>query len=114
MTLRKRAEGLILQAMEDLYDSKQREDCLAFFRSGDFEICAEMARIDMAPQVRILDLVKRVIRVSPRHQVRYKEKDDLPPLNRSRCKIVVWAHFNKEGRYEQERIHPRADRKETA
>jgi hypothetical protein len=39
---------------------------------------------------------------------------DLPPLNRSRCKIAIWAHFRKGGRNGQERIHPRADRKEAA
>jgi hypothetical protein len=66
------AEGIILQAIEDLYDDNEREDCIAFFRSRDFTVCAEMAGIDTASQVRLLDFVKRVIALSARHQVRYK------------------------------------------
>jgi len=60
------AEGIILQAIEDLYDEDQRQDCLAFLRSKDFATLAEMAGLDRASQVRLFDLVKRIIAVSGR------------------------------------------------
>jgi hypothetical protein len=74
MTLRELAERIILQAIEDLYDYNQRKDCLSFFQSKDFAFCAEMARMDVASQVRLLDFVKRVIAASTNNQVHPKEK----------------------------------------
>ena len=66
------AEGIILQAIEDLYDDNEREDCIAFFRSRDFTVCAEIAGIDMTSRGRLLDFVKRVIAASARHRVRHE------------------------------------------
>jgi hypothetical protein len=72
MSLKNLAEGIILQAIEDIYDDNEREGCIAFFQSKDVAIYAEMAGIDVASQVRLLDYVERVIAVSVRRQARYK------------------------------------------
>jgi hypothetical protein len=58
------AEGIILQAVDDIFDDNQREDCIAFFRSKDFATLAEMAGLDRASQARLFDLVRHIIAVS--------------------------------------------------
>jgi len=77
MNKKKLAERIILQAIEDLYDDDQREDCIAFFQNKDFTFFAEMAGMDLASQVRILDLVKLMIAASARDHVPYKVKDKI-------------------------------------
>jgi len=77
------AEGIILQAIDDLFDDNQREDCIAFFQSKDFAILAEMAGLDRASQVGLSDLVERIIAVSAGHSACYKEKYTLWPDCRS-------------------------------
>jgi len=61
MGLRELAEGIILQSMEDLWSEDCREECLAFFRSRDFSVCAETAGMGLMEQVKILNMVKGVI-----------------------------------------------------
>jgi hypothetical protein len=78
------AEGIILQAIEDLYNDNERQDCIAFFRSREFKVCAETAGIDTSSQVRLLEFVKRVIASSARHQARYKATHN-PELLVSTC-----------------------------
>jgi hypothetical protein len=61
MGLKSLAEGIIVQSMEDLWDESLREDCILFFRSEEFRICAELAGIGLAEQVKLLDMVKEVL-----------------------------------------------------
>jgi hypothetical protein len=68
MGLKELAEGIILQSIEDLFDDDERPGCVALFRSKEFTICAEMAGMDVASQVRLLDLVKCMVTASVRHQ----------------------------------------------
>jgi hypothetical protein len=78
MGLKELAEGIILQSIEDLFNDEERQDCVALFRSKEFTICAEMAGMDMASQVRLLYLVKCVVAASAQHQASdpcYKERD---------------------------------------
>jgi hypothetical protein len=78
MGLKELAEGIILQSIEDLYNDSERQDCITLFGSKDFTICAEMAGMDIASQVRLLDLVKCIATASARLQAPYvhsKEND---------------------------------------
>jgi hypothetical protein len=64
MGLKELAEGIILQSIEDLYNADERQDCVTFSGSNNFIICAEMAEMDTASQVRLLDLVRCMIAAS--------------------------------------------------
>jgi hypothetical protein len=61
MGLKSLAEGIVVQSMEDLWDESLREDCILFFRSEEFRICAELAGIGLPEQVKLLDMVKEVL-----------------------------------------------------
>jgi hypothetical protein len=58
MGLKNLAEGIIVQSMEDLWDDNLREDCIAFFRGEEFRMCAELADMNLAEQLKLLDMVK--------------------------------------------------------
>ena len=55
------AEAVILQAMEDLWDEEHREDCIGFFTGEDFRACAALAGVDTAEQIKILNLMEKVM-----------------------------------------------------
>jgi len=59
--LRALSEAVILQAIEDLWNIKCREECTTFFNGEGFIICAEMAGISSLDQTRILNMVNRHI-----------------------------------------------------
>jgi hypothetical protein len=59
--LRFLSEAVILQAIEDLWNIKCREECTTFFNGEGFIICAEMAKISLLDQIRILNMVNRHI-----------------------------------------------------
>jgi hypothetical protein len=61
MALRSLAEGIIVQSMEDLWDESLRDECIKFFRSEEFRICAELAGMDLSEQMKLLDMVKEVL-----------------------------------------------------
>jgi len=61
MGLKRLAEGIILQSMEDLWDKHHKEDCVAFFKGKGFRDCAEMAGMTTSDQIRLLNLVKSII-----------------------------------------------------
>jgi hypothetical protein len=58
MSLKKLAEGIILQSIEDLWNENYREDCITFFKGKDFRLCAELAGMELSDQVELLRLVK--------------------------------------------------------
>jgi hypothetical protein len=51
------AEAVILQSMEDLWISEEREDSRKFFRGKGFTICAEIAGLNTLEQFRVLHLI---------------------------------------------------------
>lgn len=61
MRLKGLAEGIILQSMEDLWDKRHKEDCIAFFKGKGFRDCAEMAGMTTSDQISLLNLVKDII-----------------------------------------------------
>ncbi len=58
MSLKELGEGIILQALEDLFNETLREDCIAFFKGRGFLACAQMAGLDQADRTKLLGLVK--------------------------------------------------------
>jgi hypothetical protein len=61
MGLKSLAEGIILQSIEDLWNSEHNGESLDFFSGGEFRACAEMAGMSLLEQVKILRMVKEVI-----------------------------------------------------
>ncbi|MDA8240903.1 MAG: hypothetical protein M0Z67_11120 [Nitrospiraceae bacterium] len=55
------AEGIILQSIEDLWNENLRDECIAFFRGKEFSICAEIAGMNLADQIKLLGLVKGIV-----------------------------------------------------
>ncbi|UCG78058.1 MAG: hypothetical protein JSV21_10930 [Nitrospirota bacterium] len=51
------AEAIILQAIEDLWEPTTRRGCLEFFKGEGFEICADIAEINSAKRIRMLQLL---------------------------------------------------------
>lgn len=58
MGIRNRAEAIILQSVEDLYDKRQERDCLTFFRGEGFDISAGLAGLNVKDQRKLLELIK--------------------------------------------------------
>jgi hypothetical protein len=51
------AEAIILQSVEDLWDAKQKDECLTFFYGESFGMCAEIAGMNKDEQAMMLQLV---------------------------------------------------------
>ncbi len=56
------AEGIILQSIEDLWNENLRDESIAFFRGREFSICADMAGMNLADQIKLLGLVKGILK----------------------------------------------------
>ncbi|MEJ2313392.1 MAG: hypothetical protein P8Y85_01155 [Nitrospirota bacterium] len=63
MGVKSLAEAIILQSMEDLSDSRARAESLEFFSGEAFRICAQMAGMKPAEQMRILQLVQKLSKI---------------------------------------------------
>ncbi len=71
-------EGIILQSLEDLWHESYRDDSVAFFKSKDFSMCADIAGMDLDDQVKMLKMVKGVVdnekkRTSAKGTVHHRE-----------------------------------------
>jgi hypothetical protein len=55
--LRSLAEAIILQSIEDLWDSRHKDESMEFFRGEGFKICAEIAGLNTSKQLKILRLL---------------------------------------------------------
>ncbi len=55
------AEGIILQSIEDLWNENLRDECIAFFKGKEFSICAEIAGMNLADQIKLLGLVRGIV-----------------------------------------------------
>lgn len=51
------AEAVILQSIEDLFDSLQRRNSINFFRGEGFNVYAEIAGLSTANQIRIIRML---------------------------------------------------------
>lgn len=61
MSVRSLAEAIILQSIEDLWNTESINDSIDFFKGGEFRSCAEIAGMSMLEQVTLLKMVKEVI-----------------------------------------------------
>lgn len=80
MDLKRLAESVILQSLEDLYDSNHREESIHFFTKRDFRVFAEMAGMNIDDKIRLLRLVRQVGRYTR------KARDNRVPKQADRAK----------------------------
>lgn len=59
--MKKLAESIILQCIEDLWDKASMKQSTEFFGRRGFSICAAIAGMDICDQVQLLDLVNRTV-----------------------------------------------------
>jgi hypothetical protein len=62
MKVKHLAEAVILQAMEDLWSEEHREECINFFTGEDFRSCASIAAMDTSEQIKILEMLDKLIK----------------------------------------------------
>ncbi len=67
MGMKELAEGVILQSIEDLWSKKLKSESIRFFNGGGFSIYAEIADMNLYDEVRLIDLVNRIIEVERRY-----------------------------------------------
>ena len=53
------AEAIILQTIEDIWDSRYMTESILFFQSEEFPLCAEMAGMTALEQIRLLNMLKQ-------------------------------------------------------
>lgn len=85
MGLRALAEGILLQSIEDLWDDNAREECIAFFRGGDFRVCADAAGLNVIDQVKLLHMVKDVVELRRKKEETGKSSRKTREKNMQRC-----------------------------
>jgi len=54
-------EKIILQSLEDLWITAERDECINFFRGERFGICADMAGMSLYEQAKLLNLANKII-----------------------------------------------------
>jgi hypothetical protein len=59
--VKKLAEGIIIQSIEDLWSRKDRRDAIDFFDGDGVGICAELAEMSLYDEVRLFNIVNEVI-----------------------------------------------------
>jgi hypothetical protein len=59
--MKKLAESIILQCIEDLWDKASMKQSAEFFSRRGFSICATIAGMDICDQMKLLDLVNCAI-----------------------------------------------------
>ncbi|MBI5632202.1 MAG: hypothetical protein HZA15_01825 [Nitrospirae bacterium] len=71
--MKKLAESIILQCIEDLWDRTFMKQSTKFFSQRGFSICATIAEMDICDQIKLLELVNRsvlILRSEPPAQIR--------------------------------------------
>jgi hypothetical protein len=59
MKLRRLAESVILQSLDDLWDERYRAESIDFFTGREFHFFAKMAGMDTEDKIRLLRMVKK-------------------------------------------------------
>ncbi len=62
MGIKKLAEGIILQSIEDLWDTGERRTSEHFFDSDGVSLCAEMAGMSLYDEVKLFNLVQDILK----------------------------------------------------
>jgi hypothetical protein len=95
-------EKIILQSLEDLWTSAERDECISFFRGERFGICADIAGMSLYEQAKLLNFANKIIdfvvadRVSPKPEGQ-KNKimtfEALTPWNARISEIAATHHY---------------------
>jgi hypothetical protein len=88
MNLKKFAEAMITQSIEDLWDNRFMYQSTDFFTGEEFHLVASMAGMDIDERIGILKLVNKVLRENnrlavskqPKHAGRVKKPPLIPCL----------------------------------
>lgn len=64
MGVKKLAEAIILQSIEDLYDVRHRAGSVDFFSGESFHTCARMAGLGTGEKLKVLNLVREVVGIT--------------------------------------------------
>jgi hypothetical protein len=59
MKVRRLAESVILQSLEDLWDDRYRAESIDFFTGREFHLFARMANMDTEDKIKLLRMVKK-------------------------------------------------------
>ncbi|UCE79382.1 MAG: hypothetical protein JSV13_01755 [Nitrospiraceae bacterium] len=62
MGIKKLAEGIILQSIEDLWDTSERGTSEQFFDSDGVSICAELADMSLYDEVKLFNMVQDILK----------------------------------------------------
>jgi len=66
-------ERIILQSIEDLWVSGEKDDCINFFRGEGFAVCAYIAGLETYDKVRLINLADKIFNFQSER--RKKRKD---------------------------------------
>lgn len=84
MGLRELAEGIILQSMEDLWNEGYHDESLGFFKGRQFRDYANVAKMGLMEQAKLLDMIKEAIKYQRFRVIRERF---LAPENLLHCRI---------------------------
>lgn len=62
MKIRKLAEAIILQSVEDLWDKRHRIESIEFFSGEGFRLCSDMAGFSDREKTKMLGMVRSILR----------------------------------------------------
>lgn len=82
MGLKELAEEILLQSIEDLWDEKRRDDSITFFRGEGAGICAELAGMNLYDEVRLFNLVEKIINGTEGRTVKRKGLEPFSTIQR--------------------------------
>lgn len=74
MGLKKLAETIIFQSLEDIWDGRHRAQSVEFFSGEGFHICAQMAGIDVNERLKLLNLARKILRHTSPEKMTAAEK----------------------------------------
>ncbi|OGW32835.1 MAG: hypothetical protein A2X59_08480 [Nitrospirae bacterium GWC2_42_7] len=69
-------ERIILQSIEDLWVSGEKDESIDFFRGEGFAICAYIAGLKMYDKVRLADLISKIINFQTAKRKNNKMKNE--------------------------------------
>jgi hypothetical protein len=89
--MRRLAESVILQSLEDLWDERYRAESIDFFTGREFHLFARMAGMDTEEKIRLLRMVKKANgQVTKERRSRtFSTAGSLAPSSRSSAPIAT-------------------------
>lgn len=89
MGIKRLAEAVIAQAMDDLSDDAERNECIRFFKGEGFRICAETADMDLSGQIMLLNMANKMVCETRRRKA---SNADVRQMRRKSGKYLHAAH----------------------